>query len=129
MRGRHVARVLCLITGAVALVAGLHGALTGVGGMAGDSAATTNVDSEYRFLSVFWAGFGALVLFVARRARPDPRAVGGLMTLLLCGGLARALSWAAEGRPEWPYLALLALELVVPVIVLALLAGERRSLR
>jgi hypothetical protein len=122
-------RALLTLTGLVALAAGLYGALTGIDGMSGASAGTVNVDSEYRFLSVFWAAYGAYALHVARRPRIDPRLARALVLVLFCGGLARGLSWALEGRPDTLYLVLLALELAVPLAVLALLTGERRSLR
>lgn len=121
-------RSLLLLTGVVAVLAGAYGAATGIEGMSGESAATTNVDSEYRFLSAFWLAFGLIVLRVGRRPTIDPRAARALMLVLLCGGLARALSWAVEGRPDDLYLVLMALELGVPVAVFALVAGKRQSL-
>ena|SRR5688572_22748441 len=122
-------RALLTLTGVVAIVAGLYGVFTGLDGMSGASPGSANVDSEYRFLSVFWVAYGAFTLRAARRPRVAPRLVCGLMLVLFCGGLARALSWALEGRPDDVYLVLLALELGVPAAALALLAVEGRSLR
>ena len=121
-------RALLILTGLVAVVAGAFGAIAGIEGMSGDSAGTPNVDSEYRFLSVFWLAFGAFTIRVARRPRIEPGAARALMLVLFCAGVARALSWALEGRPDGIYVVLLALELGVPIIVLMLLAREGRSL-
>lgn len=103
------------------MLAGIWGAAAGIGGMSGESAGTINVDSEYRFLSVLWVSYGLLALWAAPRATGQRGIVLGLFGVLFCAGLARALSWAAEGRPDTVYLVLLALELATPLLGLALL--------
>lgn len=47
--------------------------------------------------------------------------------LFFLGGLARLLAWVATGTPNWFYLAMIPVELVIPVINWRLLTGVRRS--
>lgn len=107
------------------MLAGIWGAAAGISGMSGESAGTINVDSEYRFLSVVWMGYGLLALWAAARAAGRRGLVLGLFGVLFCAGLARALSWAVEGRPDDVYLVLLGLELATPLVGLALLREPR----
>lgn len=119
-RAHGLLRGLLLVLGAVAVLAGLYTALTGAAGMPGDSEATANVDSELRFYSVFWAAFGALALIAARAPATKVHLIRGLALFLFIGGLARALGWAVDGRPDAQFLVLLALELGLPPVMLFL---------
>lgn len=120
-------RILLTALGAVAVVAGLYGAATGVAGMLGGDSAGINVDSEFRFFAVFWAGYGAVALWVAPRAAGEPTAVRALALVLFAAGLARTVSWIDVGRPDAPYLVLLALELLFPVLLVACQARIARA--
>jgi hypothetical protein len=117
-----VLRAILTVLGAVAVVAGLYGVATGIDGMAGNSAGTTNVDSELRFFAVLWVAYGVIVLRTAPRAHRELTTVRALMLVLFCTGLARVVAWIDEGRPDSMYLILLALELSVPILVLTLQA-------
>ncbi|HEX9967353.1 MAG TPA: DUF4345 domain-containing protein [Solirubrobacterales bacterium] len=110
-------RILLTALGAVALVAGLYTVLTGNGGMPGDSRASANVESELRFYSAFWAGFGALALYASRRPEREAALLRGLALFLFLGGVARVLAWLASSRPDSPYLVLMGLELTLPLFL------------
>lgn len=114
------------LLGIVACVAGVYGIATGLDGLAGDSAGTVNVDSEYRFFSALWLAYGLVVLRVAPAARHRRRETRVLMAILFVAGLARALSWAVEGRPDALYVALLVLELSFPLLILGMIGRTGR---
>ncbi len=86
--------------------------------------ATANVDSEFRFYSVFWASYGVVLLDTARRL-PDRLPLAGLLILLFfLGGIGRALSMLFVGLPATLFTILTILEfglsaiLVIPWLVL-----------
>jgi hypothetical protein len=112
-RLRTVLQVLLIALGTVAFVAGLVTVFTGSGGMPGDSGATPNVESELRFYSVFWTGFGVLALYAARRPERETTLLRGLSLFLFLGGLARIPAWLDSDRPDTPFLVLMALELTL----------------
>jgi Domain of unknown function (DUF4345) len=43
------------------------------------------------------------------------------------GGLARLLAWVQAGVPNWFYLVMIPVELVIPIVNWLLLTGVRRS--
>lgn len=117
-RLRAALRVLLVVLGAVAFLAGFFTVLTGTGGMPGDSHATPNVESELRFYATFWAGFGALALYAARRPERETNLLRGLALFLFLAGLARALAWLGSDRPDTQFLVLMGLELALPFVIL-----------
>lgn len=83
--------------------------------------AGADIDSELRFYAVFWIAYGA---FVLRAAKPDRLRKGATVPLLLglffAGGVGRLLSFFAEGSPHPLFVALMAVELAAPPIILLL---------
>ena len=65
----------------------------------------------------------SVALILAPRVEREPAILTGLMAVLFAAGLARAVAWVAAGRPDAPFLALMALELAIPP---ALLLVQRR---
>jgi hypothetical protein len=116
-RLRSALRALLVALGVVAFVAGLVTVFTGTGGMPGDSRATPNVESELRFYSTFWTGFGVLALYAARRPERETMLLRGLALFLFLGGLARIFAWLDSDRPDAQFLVLMGLELVLPLFI------------
>lgn len=116
-RLRAALQILLVALGSVAFLAGVYTVLTGSGGMAGDSRATPNVESELRFYAVFWIGFGVLALYAARRPGRETALLKGLALFLFLGGLARIPAWIDSGRPDAQFLVLMGLELLLPLFM------------
>lgn len=116
-RLRTALQVLLVALGIVAFVAGLVTVFTGTGGMPGDSRATPNVESELRFYSTFWTGFGVLALYAARRPEQETTLLRGLSLFLFLAGLARVFAWLDSDRPDTQFLVLMALELTLPPLI------------
>jgi hypothetical protein len=105
--------------GTVPFVTGLLGILRGPAGAPGGAETTPSVDSEYRFINVFWAAAGPALWWSI--ARPEER-VGFtrvLLGLAAAGGVPRLLSVRRTGWPHPVFRATLVLELVVVPVVLA----------
>ncbi|HEY5070594.1 MAG TPA: DUF4345 domain-containing protein [Caulobacteraceae bacterium] len=94
-------------------------ALTGgAGRLTGPWPAT--MDSELRFFAPFWGAFGLAALAVARDPRRRRRWVPILAAVFFAGGIGRAISLATVGAPHPVFTLLMAIELVLPLICLAL---------
>jgi hypothetical protein len=116
-RLRTALRTLLAALGTIAFVAGLVTVFTGTGGMPGDNPTTPNVESELRFYSTFWTGFGVLALYAARRPERETMLLRGLSVFLFLGGIARIFAWLASDRPDPQFLVLMGLELTLPVFI------------
>lgn len=112
-------RAVFTVLGAVALVAGLVSVLGGPDAQIDGMGANPSVESEFRFYAWYWSAFGVACLWVARRVEREPTVVRGLALFLFAGGLTRIVSWVAEGRPHAVYLVLMALELTIPIMIVA----------
>src|SRR5688572_15855744 len=114
-----------VVLGIVPIATGLYGVLTGSGGIPGGDAAGANVESELRFLYALWIAYGATAIYVGLRAPQSRAAVGALAAVLFAAGVARAIAWIAEGRPDTAFVVLMVLELAIPPL---LVAWQGRSL-
>jgi Domain of unknown function (DUF4345) len=123
-----------VVLGIVPIATGLYGVLTGSGGIPGGDAASANVESELRFLYALWIAYGAAAIYVGLRAPQIRAAVGALAAVLFAAGVARAIAWIAEGRPDTLFVVLMVLELAIPPLLVAwqgrlLRTGEFESVR
>ena len=115
-----------IVAGLVPVATGIYGVATGAGGIPGGDGTSVNVESELRFAYALWVAYGVAVVYVGLRAWRSRAAVGALAAVLFATGVARAVAWAAAGRPDAEFLALLALELVLPPVMVG---WQRLALR
>lgn len=107
--------------GIAATSAGLHTAAVGVRSVPGARRCEDPaLDSELRYYGSFYAAYGLQLLDASRRGNGDL----ALLRPVFLGGLARALGWRAFGRPSPAQIALMAIELTAPPLMLAF---DRRS--
>ncbi|WP_280460666.1 DUF4345 domain-containing protein [Nocardia carnea] len=84
----------------------------------GDLTATD--DSQNRFFSAIFAGYGLAWAWAARQS-PIPREVVRLLAaVFFAGGLARLLSVALHGWPHWFVIALTVVEFALPPVFFSL---------
>ncbi len=84
------------------------------------------MDSELRFYAPLWGAYGLALLAVARDLPANLRFVPPLAALFFIGGVGRAISHVAAGPPHPFFTFLMAVELVLPVVFLALWRGGHR---
>lgn len=104
--------------GALPLGTGLLGILRGPEGAPGGAPTTASVDSEYRFVNVFWAAAGPALWWSLARPAQRARFTRILLGLAAAGGLPRLLSVRQTGWPHPVFRATIVLELVVVPMVL-----------
>jgi zinc transporter ZupT len=111
----------------VMIVAGSITVLIGAESVLREGSFTTDIDSEMRFYAVWYVAAGILL------ARAIPRVEDEGFTIKLVGaaffvaGCARALSWAAVGRPHVTQVVLMVIELVLPFVIIPLQALVARK--
>lgn len=115
-----------IAAGLVPIFTGLYGVATGAGGIEGGDGTSVNVESELRFAYALWVAYGGAVIYVGLRAWQSRAAVGAIAAVLFATGVARAVAWVAEGRPDTTFVVLLVLELALPLV---LVGWQRLALR
>jgi hypothetical protein len=85
------------------------------------------IDSDMRFYAVLFAAFGLGFVWAASDLDRRTSVANLLGLLFFLGGLARLFAWVQTGTPNWFYVAMIPVELVIPVVNWILLTGVRRS--
>ena len=114
-RGGLVALLAAI--GTVASFEGARGVIQGARQVVDGGAVSANVDSEYRFYSAWYAVLGVLVLGAARHPEREARVVRATAAGFLAAACGRALSARSAGPPHPLQRGLLAIELVLPAVL------------
>jgi hypothetical protein len=83
------------------------------------------MDSELRFYAPFWGAYGLVLLAIARDMSAKLRYVPTMALLFFVGGVGRGLSYISVGAPHPFFIALMAVELLLPLLFVALWRGAR----
>lgn len=116
--GRSAFRGLVYVWGGIATAAGLVTVFTGADSLIGQDLADATVENELRFYAAFYIAYGLVLLWVAPRADRETTVVRALAGALFLAGLARTIGWIAVGQPHGTQLALLAVELIAPPLII-----------
>lgn len=126
MTGRRLLQSFLALLGAVMAGAGAATVILGAGSVAGVGAVTPEVDSEMRFYAVWYVVAGAALLRAVPRIGSSAATVRVVGAAFFVAGCARALSWAAVGRPHEVALVLMAIELALPFVIVPWQAAVAR---
>jgi hypothetical protein len=120
---RRALRVLLLgVAGLFLFRFGLPGIILGGSWIAAGAPLTAKLDSETRFLSAIALGIGCAALWLVRNFERYPAVGVFIGGSALLGGLMRIVSMAAYGMPDGPAVVATALEIAIPIAVIALLS-------
>ncbi|WP_229801948.1 DUF4345 domain-containing protein [Paramylibacter ulvae] len=79
-----------------------------------------DIDSEMRFLAIFYVAYGMIILNTASDLRRRMHRIPMLVAVVLLGALGRGISIYFNGAPHGIMLILLSLEIAVPLFILML---------
>jgi predicted acyltransferase len=121
MIDRWLSRGLIVIGVAIVAIGLVHIAI-GARFIQGVGNPTASVDSEARFFGAVFVGYGLCHIWAAFDVRERTAWIMALAGVMFLGGLARLVSMAMSGLPHALYIGLTAVELVLPLILVALAA-------
>lgn len=112
----------------VATATGLNIILQGVAGIPMQGLMTqASVDNELRFMAVFWVAFGLYCFSISKNVHEHKKPIGYIALVFFCSGLARLLSYVSAGEPIPLFMGAMALELVLPLVILGLMRVPSRN--
>jgi len=76
-----------------------------------------NDDSELRFYSIFFVGYGVLLVQTAGNLVRHGHRLPYLLALFFAGGAARAISYITVGPPHALFILLMGIELMAPPLL------------
>lgn len=90
----------------------------------GGGSVNPTIDSDLRFFALLFAAYGLTFVWCAADVYRRANVVNVLGAIFFAGGLARLLSWAVSGRPNWFYVLMIPVELLIPLVNYALVRRE-----
>lgn len=86
----------------------------------------TTVESEMHFYAPFWIAYGIILVSTARDFARHLSRVPALAAVFFAGGMGRAIAYVQSGPPHPAFSILMAIEVILPVVFIALWAGAAR---
>lgn len=114
---RRALQAAVTATALLPLVTGPLAYLRGGRAIAGARVWDAPVESELRYLSVWWFGAGLRLLATVPDIEHEGLALRQLGALMALGGLGRLLALRAKGRPHPLMLAATGVEIVLPAVL------------
>ncbi len=114
---RKSLQVFLALFGVIAIaIAAIH-IVFGPAAIPGSVPVNATMDSEDRFYATLFAAYGVALLWCVKDIERKSRFVYFLLATFFVAGLARIVSIAAVGLPDPFFIAMLVLELVIPIVV------------
>jgi hypothetical protein len=127
---KRVTEIWLIAFGLTCAGIGLAHLLFGTSTIIGGGSVNATIDSDMRFYALLFAAYGLTFVWCAVDIEERGRVANILGAIFFAGGLARLLAWAATGQPNWFYVVMILVELIVPLVNWALIrrvSGSRRT--
>lgn len=114
---KTVLKILLLLLGTTIVLISLMHVAIGPASIPGAVPVNATMDSEDRFYAVFFLAYGAAILWCAMDVQGRVRQIRLLMAVFFLGGVARMVSMLQVGLPHPFFIAMTAIELVQPPLM------------
>ncbi|MEV0001625.1 DUF4345 domain-containing protein [Micromonospora sp. NPDC050980] len=114
---KRALQAVVLPFGVLPVVTGLLAVTGGPAGMLVAQRTNSTVDSEVRFMAVYWLAYGVFVLRLVPRIAHAGGAFRAALVVMFGSGLARLLSILEVGRPHPVLFAATFVELLLPPVL------------
>jgi hypothetical protein len=121
MRMKRATEIWLIAFGLICAVIGVAHLLFGSATVIGGGAVNATIDSDMRFYALLFAAYGATFVWCAADITQRGHVANVLGAVFFAGGLARLLAWAVTGQPNWFYVLMIPVELVIPLVNYALI--------
>ncbi|MQY17539.1 DUF4345 domain-containing protein [Nocardia macrotermitis] len=118
---RAVLRWFLIVFGVACALIALAHIFIGPRTIIGANTPNATLDGDMRMVMVLFLTYGLLCVWAARDLDRHAGLIHLLMLVFFVGGLVRLLTVAYVGWPHWFYIAMLVVEIVVPLIYSPLL--------
>jgi hypothetical protein len=115
---RRGLQTLLAVVGTVAVLAGLYAVVLGAGQVLGPDRYSDNIDSEIRFFAAWYVVAGVALLRTLPQIEREGRTILFVAAGFFLAACGRAISLAVVGPPSPFYIALMAIEFLLPVVVI-----------
>jgi hypothetical protein len=115
---RRALQIFLGLFGATDILISLLHIVFGPSAIPGSVPVNATMDSEDRFYATLFTAYGAALLWCIRDVEKKGRVLQFLMLTFFAGGLARLVSMARVGLPGGFFVAMTALELLIPPLFL-----------
>ena len=115
---RRGLQILLGLMGCVAAIAGTLSVLFGSSLQPDHSEVVPSVDNELRFFAVWYVFAGVALLRAVPKVEEARATVWAVGIAFFAAGCGRLLSWAVVGKPHVSQLVLMAIELVIPFVII-----------
>jgi hypothetical protein len=99
------------------LAVGILGFIYGAGLFLPEGTATPRLDSQYRFMSAWDIGLAVIVWWIIPRIEYETALFRIVSAAVFFGGVGRLVAWHITGSPGVAFLAVMVIELLVPLLV------------
>jgi len=118
---KRVTEIWLIAFGLICAGIGVAHLLFGTSTIIGGGSVNATIDSDMRFYALLFAACGLTFVWCAVDIAERGRVANILGAIFFAGGLARLLAWAVTGQPNWFYVLMIPVELVIPLVNWALI--------
>lgn len=126
---KRAAEIWLIAFGLVCAGIGLAHLVFGTATIIGGGPVNATIDSDMRFYALLFTAYGLTFVWCAADITQRRHVVNVLGAVFFGGGLARLLAWAITGEPNWFYVGMIPVELVIPLVNYALVRQIPHSRR